>query len=68
MTSDELTVFNLTKSQIASMTGIGDRQVQRILKQLESAGIVVTRKNGFNSGGRSLGSERAIKIRPYHPK
>ena len=65
---DQKTVFDLTKGQIAKECCLSEKHVQRLLRDLERAGVIRTRKDGCNSGGRSLGSERLITYKPYREK
>lgn len=59
------TVFDLTKKQIADRCNLKERRVQEILRELEVAGVIATRKDGCNQGGRGLGSERLITWKPF---
>lgn len=65
LTPKGATVFNVTKSQLAKLSGISERSVQRILSELEESKVIATRKDGCNIGGRGLGSERIITWKPY---
>jgi hypothetical protein len=67
LTPKGLTVFDLTKSQIAVRCNLKERRVQEILRELEAGQVIATRKDGFNQGGRGLGSERIITWNSYTP-
>lgn len=58
-------VFDLTSTQLAPITGLDSRSVERHLQTLTKAGVFATRKDGCNIGGRSLGAERRITFQPY---
>ncbi|QDS91834.1 hypothetical protein FF011L_05690 [Roseimaritima multifibrata] len=62
---DGKTIFDLTKEQIATRCGLKESTVKGLLRELETGGVIRTRKDGCNQGGRSLGSERMITFEPY---
>lgn len=64
-TEDDDLVFDLTSSQLAPLTGLEPRTVQRNLQILTQANVFATRKKGCNYGGRSLGAERCITFAPF---
>jgi len=63
--NDGKTIFDLTKKQIADRCALEEDTVKRLLRELEAGGVIKTRKDGCNKGGRSLGSERMITFEPY---
>ncbi|MEM9366384.1 MAG: hypothetical protein AAGD07_10330 [Planctomycetota bacterium] len=60
------TVFDLTKSQLAVLCCLKERRIADILRELERGGVIITNRDGCNSGGRGLGSERAITGKPFN--
>lgn len=58
-------IFDLTKKQIADRCGLSVATVKGLLRELEAGGVIRTRRDGCNQGGRSLGSERMITFKPY---
>lgn len=65
ITKGGVTVFDCTASQLAEMSGLSVRQVKRIMTDLTRHGVIATRRNGHNQGGRSIGAERCITWKPY---